>query len=48
MQLLGMDLDATRKEQQAIWTKIKYLEEEIRVIDEQIKLSQDHFLFAYS
>lgn len=46
VKLLGVDLDAARKEQQAIWTKIKYLEEELKVIDEQINPLQDQLAAA--
>lgn len=46
VKLLGVDLDAARKEQQVIWTKIKYLEEELRAIDEQINSLQDELAVA--
>jgi hypothetical protein len=46
VKLLGVDLDAARKEQQAVWTKIKYLEEELRAIDEQINSLQDQLAVA--
>lgn len=46
VKLLGVDLDAARKEQQAIWTKIKYLEEELRAVDEQINSLQDQLAVA--
>ncbi|KAF8391337.1 hypothetical protein HHK36_023641 [Tetracentron sinense] len=44
VKLIGVDLDGVRKDQQAIRSKIKHLEEELKAIDNGISLLQEELI----